>query len=273
MAHRNLQFGRYDYAGFSAFTMYSVCSLAIPLMIVAMGNSLNFPLDQGGMAAGGVLHVVRSIFMVAALLVCGTISARLGKRITMGGCLILFGTGIMLCAFTSAYWMLLPCLMLAGFGEGICEGILTPFIQDLHPKAPERYVNIAHSFWSIGVVVTVLAAGALLSWGVSWRLILLLAGVLALVPALLFLLPSRGARHPDKPEKLHWTTVWGHATTLMKQPRFWLFFAAMVLAGGGEFCLTFWVASFIELSFDGTAWTGGPPACWWWPGTPTPRRS
>ena len=99
MTHRNLQFGRYDYAGFSAFTMYSVCSLAIPLMIVAMGNSLNFPLDQGGMAAGGVLHMVRSIFMVAALLVCGTISARLGKRLTMGYSLILFGTGIMLPAW------------------------------------------------------------------------------------------------------------------------------------------------------------------------------
>ena len=99
MTHRNLQLGRYDYAGFSAFTMYSVCSLAIPLMIVAMGNSLNFPLDQGGMAAGGALHATRSIFMVAALLVCGMISARLGKRLTMGYTLILVGTGIMLCAF------------------------------------------------------------------------------------------------------------------------------------------------------------------------------
>ena len=27
------------------------------------------------------------------------------------------------------------------------------------------------------------------------------------------------------------------------------------------------------ISIRSTAWTGGPPACWWWPGTPTPRRS
>ena len=48
MKNKALQFARYDYASFGAFTMYSVCSLAIPLMIVAMGKSLNFPLDAGG---------------------------------------------------------------------------------------------------------------------------------------------------------------------------------------------------------------------------------
>ena len=64
MSRKNLNFGRYDYAAFSAFTMYSVCSLAIPLLIVAMGRSLNFPMEDGGMAMGGILHVVRSVFMI-----------------------------------------------------------------------------------------------------------------------------------------------------------------------------------------------------------------
>ena len=63
-----LKFGRYDYAAFAAFTTYSLCSLVIPLLIVAMGKGLNFPLDDGGMAAGGVLHAVRSSFMLITLL-------------------------------------------------------------------------------------------------------------------------------------------------------------------------------------------------------------
>jgi len=31
----------------------------------------------------------------------------------------------------------------------------------------------------------------------------------------------------------------------------------MFVAGGGEFCLTFWCASFIQLNFMGSAWAGG----------------
>ena len=70
-----LKFGRYDYASFSAFVTYSLCSLVIPLLIVSMGKSLNFPLDDGGMAAGGVLHAVRSAFMIITLLLCGFVEA------------------------------------------------------------------------------------------------------------------------------------------------------------------------------------------------------
>ena len=138
MNRRALHFGRYDYAAFSASVTYALCSLSIPLMIVAMGEELNFPLDRGGMAAGGVLHLVRSITMVVALLLCGTIAGRIGKRLSMGDSLLLMGGGIFLCSLAPAYWMLIPCLLIAGFGEGICEGIATPFVQDLHPDAPER---------------------------------------------------------------------------------------------------------------------------------------
>ena len=116
-----LTFGRYDYASYAAFAMYSMCSLVIPLTIVAMGKSLNFPLDAGGMASGGVLHAARSIFMIIALISCGLIAAKLGKRLTMGFSTAFFGTGILLCSLCTEYAWLFPCLVLAGFGEGICE--------------------------------------------------------------------------------------------------------------------------------------------------------
>ena len=64
----SLQFRRYDYAAFFAFAAYAASSLAIPLVLVDMGRSLNFPLDQGGMGTGGALHVCRSLTMMALLL-------------------------------------------------------------------------------------------------------------------------------------------------------------------------------------------------------------
>ena len=258
MSREPLKFGRYDYAGFSAFTMYSVCSLAIPLMIVAMGKSLNFPLDDGGMAAGGTLHMVRSIFMIASLLLSGIVTAFYGKRLTIGGSLIFFGIGITCCAFTTQYWMLLPCLILAGLGEGICEGILTPFIQDLHPDSPERYVNIGHSFWSVGIAAAVILVGGLLTLGVNWRITIGIIGLLTLLASLGFLWKENPhKRYPEVKQPLDLNMLWEQTKVIAKEKRFWLCCVAMFFGAGAEFGLTFWAAAYIELTFHTSAFVAG----------------
>jgi MFS family permease len=254
MAREKLKFGRYDYAGFSAFTMYSVSSLAIPLLIVAMGKSLNFPIDDGGMAMGGVLHVVRSSFMVITLLLSGVVCARLGKRITIGTSVILIGLGMLLSSFSSAYWMLIPCLIIAGLGEGVCEGILTPFVQDLHPDAPERYVNIGHSFWSVGIVFAVILAGGLQTCGVSWRTILFIIGALTVISSLSFLWKEApGKEYPEVRESIDLAKIKRQTSGIIREKRFWICCAAMFFGAGAEFGLTFWAAAYIELNFQTSA--------------------
>ena len=44
-----LKFGRYDYAGFCAFSAYACSSLVITIVIVMMARELDFPLVDGGM--------------------------------------------------------------------------------------------------------------------------------------------------------------------------------------------------------------------------------
>jgi fucose permease len=170
---------------------------------------------------------------------------------------VLMGIGMGLCAIAPGYGILLIALMIGGIGEGVIEGLATPFVQDLHLNDPGRYINFSHGFWSVGVLLTVLVSGAMLSLGVSWRLLVGAVGVFAVVPALMILLPGKGAHYPEHPEPLHWTTVRSQVMTIIKIPRFWVFFAAMFVAGGGEFCLTFWSATYIQLNFASSAWAGG----------------
>lgn len=255
---RKLNLGRYDFCCYGGFSSYAICSLVIPIVLVAMGKELNFPLDSGGMGAGGVLHLVRSLAMVVSLLCCGVVARRLGKRFTMGLSVIVAGTGILFCSLSQVYWLLIPCLIFAGLGEGICEGIATPFVQDLHPEEPERYVNIAHSFWSVGIAICVLGAGGLLTFGCSWRWILLSAGALALFSGISFLWKEHPQhRYPEgasqsKPGKLREKT-----REILLHPRFWLYCAGMFMGAGSEFCLTFWTAAFLELNFKATAFLAG----------------
>jgi MFS family permease len=173
---------------------------------------------------------------------------------------LLMGIGIGLCAVAPNYALLFAALAVAGAGEGVIEGLATPFVQELHRDEPGRYINFAHAFWPIGVLATVLLSGGLLAAGVSWRLVIGGVAVLALAPlALLTLRPPAGGAPagPASSPALPWQTVWGQAVAILRRGRFWLFFAAMFVAGGGEFCLTFWSASYIQLHFAASAWAGG----------------
>ena len=245
-----LKFGRYDYASYAAFTMYSMSSLVIPLTIVAMGKSLNFPLDSGGMASGGVLHAARSIFMIIALISCGLVAAKLGKRLTMGFSVAFFGTGILLCSLCTEYAWLFPCLVLAGLGEGICEGIATPFIQDLHKDAPERYVNIGHSFWSVGIGCAVFIVGGLLTFGVNWRVIFAVTGLLSIASSAAFLWKENPlSRYPESGEATKFSDLITHTKVIIREKSFWICSLGMFFGAGAEFGLTFWSAAYMELTF------------------------
>lgn len=258
MSDRALRLGRFDWASYAAFLSYSVCSLSIPLVLVAMGNELAFPLDRGGMSAGGALHLIRSLAIMVILLACGFIAARLGKRRAMGWSMILTGAGLLTCSGAPAYGWLLPALLVAGCGEGLCEGIGTPFVQDLHRDEPERYVSIAHSFWSVGIGAAVLLAGGLLSLGVSWRAVLGVAGLLSLGSAPLFLWRSRpGHEYPESGRAEPLPEILRKSAAIVRAPRFWVYCLGMFLGAGSEFCLTFWSAAYLQLHFRTAAWAAG----------------
>ncbi|MHB1001485.1 MAG: MFS transporter [Armatimonadota bacterium] len=253
-----MTFGRYDYAIFHTFFSYAAASVVLPVALVSLARDLGFSLENGGMSAGGALHFGRTVSMVVSLLLCGFIAGRWGKRKTLGISVLLMGFGILICAFAPFYGVLFLALLIAGLGEGVVEGLATPFVADLHSKESGRYNNFTHSFWSVGVMFTVLATGGLLSLGISWRLVVAATALLSVFAATMLLLPEKkGHEYPDYPEAVHWKTTWDHASKIFSSRRFWLFFAAMFLAGGGEFCLTFWCASFIQLNFIDAAWAGG----------------
>ncbi len=252
-----MRFGRYDYAAFLTFFAYAAGSVIVPVSLVELAHDLGFSLESGGMSAGGALHLGRTVAMVLAMLAVGFIAGRWGNRSTLGSSVLLMSAGIAACAIAPGYGILLFAMVLAGLGEGVIEGLATPFVQGLHPKEPGRYINLTHSFWSVGILATVLLSGWLLSAGVSWRT---LTGVVALIGFLagcMILIPGKqrtpAVAHNPLPPK----AVLANAIHILKCARFWRYYAAMFLAGGGEFCLTFWSASHIRLHYGGAAWTGG----------------
>lgn len=256
-----MSFGRYDCAMFTAFIAYAACSIGVPITLTALAASLDFPLQAGGMGAGGALQMGRSLPMLLSMLAAGFAAARWGKSKVISGGLIMMCCGIAGAALSPGYGILFAAVALAGLGEGTIEALATPVIQDVHPISPARYINFAHSFWSIGILLFTLGAGALLWWGVSWRVVLAICAASTLIPLLILLTPYRGPQNPDPPHASKNRREVGHdIAKLAGNGRFWLFFAAIFLAGGGEFGLTFWTPALIEIGCRGNAFAAGAGA-------------
>lgn len=247
--------GRYDYATYLTYIAYSSCSVIVPVVLVEIAHTLQFPLESGGQGAGGALQIGRSLFMVLAMVMCGFIAGRWGKRISTGVSVLVMGAGIGIAAIAPGYGVIFLALAVAGLGEGVIEGLCTPILQDLHEKdEPSRYINFGHGFWSIGIVAMTLIVGFLLQQHINWRYILAGVAFISLLPALMFLLPEK--KNVFKVEKIDFKTTLSHAVTILKSGRFWIFFVLMFLGGGAEFGLTFWASSFLRITLNATPFQG-----------------
>ncbi len=255
---RRLHFGRYDYGAFFSFFSYACASLVIATALKNMLDSLGFPLEEGGAAQGGILDAGRTASMSVTLILCGFFAGRWGKRRTLGFSVALIGVAMIVISVSPAYGILLVGMVVAGFGQGILEGLATPFVQDLHPDEPGRYLNIAHGFWPIGSLTTAIGAGYLLYRGVPWRWIVAGVGVMTLGASVVLLAPERkGHEYPEHPEVIPTRVVWGHVMDILRTPRAWVFFAAMFVAGAAEFGPTYWVPSYVQTVLGGTELHGG----------------
>ena len=190
-----------------------------------------------------------------SMLASGFTAARFGLRASLLPALILTTLALGSAVFAPGYAFLTAVMLAAGIGEGILEGLATPFTQELHRHEDVgRYLNFTHSFWSVGVLLATIGAGLMLFWQISWQKVLMITAAAALPGIILLAIPS-----PLEQQRLNAKNgqsskaVLLNAVEIFKSGRFWLFFAAIFFAGGGEWCLTFWLPSFIRIVHGGSA--------------------
>jgi len=123
-------------------------------------------------------------------------------------------------------------------------------VEDLYPDDNGSKQNKLHAFWPIGILISTLAAGELLSRGVSWRWIFTGIAMGAIVVYLFY--PGK------KKIQLPNTKVdFSQFQEIIKQPKFFLMGQALFFAGGAEGAITFWLASYIQLNMGGLPRAGG----------------
>jgi fucose permease len=233
-----------DWAVSISLLAYASSMVATPICLVVLMKDLSLNLTEGGS-----IEVVRTLLLVAVLLVSGLAAARWGKTALLETGGFLLSAGLFLYALAPSYPVVLAAMIFVGVGGGLIEALVNPLIQDLHPGDSGRYLNVTNAFFSMGVLITVLSVGELLSFGLPWRGILAGLGFIFLINAILFLFSSRHAHKTGQIPDNSYENPLHHTKTLLKKKRFWVFALAMLCGGGAEAAYTFWTASYIQLTY------------------------
>jgi len=151
---------------------------------------------------------------------------------------------------TGTYAGLLVGMMAIGCGLGPIEGLASPLIADLHPKAVATQMNVLHAFYSAGLAAAALLMGAELDRGMPWRVAFPCAAVPALLVGVMFAAGRYGGAHEGpRPAPLPLRDILGSRA-------FWPLAGAMALTAGCEGSLTFWSPNFVQVEYGASALVG-----------------
>ncbi|WOO43087.1 MFS transporter [Rubellicoccus peritrichatus] len=238
-----------DSASAVGFLAYSASVTVTPISLVILANELNFSLT-----AGGALEVARSVPLFAMLLTAAVVAGRWGKVRALAFSCFALAAGMWMYSFAHNYTFVLIALALLGAGGGLLEALINPLTQDLHPKDSGRYLNIINGFWSIGVLLTVLIGGELLTRDVSWRFLVAGLGVLSALAGFFYIV----ARHQQPEGPRHRASdVLGHKMEILRLKHFWTIVPMMFFGGAVEGAYLFWSASYIQIDFEASPRAAG----------------
>jgi len=225
-----------DLASWGGFMSFASSAVVIPLCLPEISKTLNISLSQGG-----AMETARTFLILSVLLISGILAHKWGKKplMVMGQYMIAIGS--IMASYSQDYFSLIISLMIIGMGGGATEAIINPLVLDLHPNDSSKYLNITNAFYPIGVIVSALLFGELLTLGYSWRSIFLITATMAFVMGLIF----NTSKFPDQKNQISFS--WNLIINILFLRGFWIYGFAIFLAAGIESAFTFWSRSYVEI--------------------------
>ena len=230
---------RLDKASWGGCMVFASSSVVTPLCLPEISKTLSTSFSEGG-----GMEAARTFLIFAVLLLTGALAHRWGKKPLMVSGEYLIAIGSFMASYAQDYPTLIFSLMVIGMGGGVMEAIINPLVVDLHPKDSGKYLNITNAFYPIGIMVSALLFGELLTMGYSWRSIFRFAGVAAFVMGLIFNI----SEFPNV--RLHKDSSWNLMRDVLSLGGFWIYAVAIFLGAGVESALTFWSRSYVEIYLE-----------------------
>ncbi len=207
-----------------------------PVCLTAIADTFGLGEARMGLLAGAMFTG-----LVLGICVSGPLSDRFGMKPFLLLGVVGQACGLGGIAMASTYPAVLGAAFAAGFGGGVLDALLSPFVCALRPHEKARAMNLLHAFYCIGAAGTVAAAMVLLGMHVSWRTVFAVGAVPSLA-AFWALAVSPAAAVSSPLGEVGYVPLRG----LLRRTDFYLLLLAMLLCGGTELGPAQWLPAYAE---------------------------
>ncbi len=178
--------------------------------------------------------------LVVGILITGPLADRIGGKPFAAGGNLLIAIGLAVLGIAPNYGVVLIGSFVMGFGAGALDMILSPIVSAVQPKRRTMAMNLLHSFYASGAVLTILLATLAVKLQIGWQSVALGLMPMPLVLGAAFLwmrLPeivdqTQGPRTPTR--------------QLLVQPIFIVLMITIALGGATEAGIAYWLPAYAE---------------------------
>jgi len=238
----------------AALFLYAVYLGAVGILLPALGASFGL-----GPAVEGRLFPANFAGFIVGVLLCGTLSDRVGRKPVLLGGIALYTFALVLAGRAPGFGAALAAFALVGMGTGAMETVASALAADLFPERRAFIINALQVAFGAGAALSPLLAHRLLTHGTDWRALFL--GLAIANGALLLALA--GPRLPD-------AHTAGEALdpaelgAVLRQPAFLGLCLSQALYVGAETGFSSWMPTYFQKRLPGgAAWEGLVVSVFW----------
>ncbi len=134
------------------------------------------------MTAAGAFQYATMLGIATGALLLGFLADRIGRQRTIILGLCLYGASSLVVAFSGQFPVLVVLLALSGLGISIFKTAALALIGDITPssQAHTRFMNTVEGWFAVGAIVGPAVVAALLTAGVSWKWLYVVAAAICL---------------------------------------------------------------------------------------------
>lgn len=238
----------------AALFLYAVYLGALGVLLPYIGVSFGL-----GPAVVGRLFPANFLGFILGVLLCGSLSDRLGRKAVLLGGVAAYALGLALFSGSGSFALALLATALIGAGSGAMETVASALAADLFPERRAFLINALQVAFGAGAMVSPALAHVLLIKGTPWQTLYLgLAALNILLFLTLAFQPMTETRHER--EALDWDAL----RAILRQPVFLLLCLSQALYVGAEVGFTSWMPTYFERRLPGgAAWAGTVVTVFW----------
>jgi len=145
------------------------------LLIPSLIRSIETTFDQTD-AGIGLVYLIYALAYGAGSFGGGSLTERLGRRLVLGGAMLVHGLGIAGLGLAPTWAAFLVAAIAAGAGAGCLDGGANGLVLDVYREGRGRAMNLLHLSFSLGALAAPLTVGALVESGVAWQTVVVATG-------------------------------------------------------------------------------------------------